>query len=181
MSADNRNRSRDGWARLRFAIVGPLLASPPRRGELQAELGRLADKTWQHPTTAAPLHFGRSTIERWLYAARASRDPVVALGRAPRRDAGEQPSVSVALRQLIRQQYDEHPSWSIQLHYDNLGVRVANANGGGASERPSYQSVRRFMKTQGLHRQRRIRPRDRPDDEPTRRSGQTRWNDPSCI
>jgi hypothetical protein len=26
------------WARLRFAIVGPLLASPPAKGELQQAL-----------------------------------------------------------------------------------------------------------------------------------------------
>ena len=31
-------RSHDAWASLRFAIVGPLLASPPReRGELRAQ------------------------------------------------------------------------------------------------------------------------------------------------
>jgi len=170
MSDDNRKRGRDGWARLRFAIVGPLLASPPARGELQAELARLAEKTWRHPTTTEPVHFGRSTIERWLYAARASRDPVAALSRTPRRDAGAQPSLSLALRQLVRQQYDEHPGWSIRLHYDNLAARLRAANGSDAGVvLASYPSVRRFMKAQGLHRQRRIRLRDRPDSEPTRR------------
>jgi len=161
MQDDKRQRARDGWARLRFAIIGPLLAAPPRRGELHQEIGRLAAKTWQHPHTGEPVRFGRSTIERWLYAARASRDPVATLGRAVRHDRGAQPSLSLALRQLLRQQYAEHPSWSVKLHYDNLRVRV-----GAAAELepvPSYQSVRRFMKAQGLQRQRRARARDRAD------------------
>jgi hypothetical protein len=32
------------WANLRFSVVGHLLAAPPRRGDLQRELERLADK-----------------------------------------------------------------------------------------------------------------------------------------
>jgi len=159
MPDDEKRHARDGWARLRFAIVGPLLAAPPRRGELQQEIGRRAAKTWQHPHTGEPVRFGRSTIERWLAAARASRDPVTALGRAGRREHGTQPTVSLALRQLVRQQYAEHPSWSVKLHYDNLRVCVgATAEFGPV---PSYQSVRRYMKAQGLQRQRRARTGDR--------------------
>jgi putative transposase len=33
------------WARFRFAVVGPLLSSPPARGELRAALQSLAAKT----------------------------------------------------------------------------------------------------------------------------------------
>ncbi len=53
------------WAHLRFSVVGHLLAAPPARGELQAELERLAAKPWRHPVTNAPTHFGVSTIARW--------------------------------------------------------------------------------------------------------------------
>jgi hypothetical protein len=166
MSDDERDRSRDGWTRLRFAVVGPLLASPPRRGELHEEIARLAEKSWQHPRTGEPVRFGRSTIERWLAAARRSRDPVAALGRAVRRDVGAQPSVRLALRQLVRQQYEEHPGWTVRLHHDNLLARIGAASDLGPV--PSYQSVRRFMKAQGLHRQRRRRGKDterrRPGD-----------------
>lgn len=35
---------RDRWARLRFSIIGPLLAAPPAAGELQAALTQLAVK-----------------------------------------------------------------------------------------------------------------------------------------
>jgi len=165
MNDDEKDRSRDGWARLRFAIVGRLLAAPPRRGELHEELARLAEKSWRHPQTGEPVRFGRSTIERWLYAARRTRDPVAALGRPVRRDAGAQPSVGLALRQLVRQQYAEHPGWTVKLHYDNLLVRVSAALGPA----PSYQSLRRFMKAQGLHRQRRSRHRDGVESDQARR------------
>lgn len=159
MSDDERDRSRDGWARLRFAVVGPLLASPPRRGDLGEEIASLAEKSWRHPRTGEPVRFGRSTIERWLYAARASRDPVAALARAVRRDRGSQPSLALDLRQLVRRQYEEHPGWTVKLHYDNLLARVAGFPELGAV--PSYHSVRRFMKATGLERKRRVRLRDR--------------------
>lgn len=169
MSDDERDRSRDGWARLRFAVVGPLLASPPRRGELQEEIARLAEKSWQHPRTGEPVRFGRSTIERWLAAARSSRDPVLALGRAVRRDLGARPSLSLVLRQLVRQQYDEHPGWTVQLHYDNLLARAGAASDLGPV--PSYQSVRRFMKAQGLVRKRPSRRRQGRSDREDVRHG----------
>jgi len=40
---------RDRMARLRFSIIGPLLAAPPEPGSLQAELIQLSSKTWCHP------------------------------------------------------------------------------------------------------------------------------------
>ena len=63
---------RDRWARLRFSIIGPLLAAPPDSGELQTALGLLAAKTWRHPTSGLDVSFGLSTLERWYYAARRS-------------------------------------------------------------------------------------------------------------
>jgi transposase InsO family protein len=167
MHDDERKRFGDRWARLRFLIVGPLLACPPRRGELGAEIERLAEKSWRHPRTGEPVRFGRSTIERWLSVARASRDPLAALGRAVRADAGKHRSLSLGLRALVRQQYEEHPSWTVRLHYDNLLVRVAAVSDGGFV--PSYQSVRRFMKAEGLHRQRRFRRRDAAETDHRRR------------
>jgi hypothetical protein len=69
---------RDRWARLRFAIVGPLLAAPPARRALRAALGRLAAQSWRHPSTRVPVRFAFPTIERWYYAARnATHDNMV--------------------------------------------------------------------------------------------------------
>jgi len=132
------------WARLRFSIVGPLLASPPAAGELRAEFERLARKPWRHPTRGEPVHFALSTIERWYYVARAGDDPVGVLRRKPRRDGGRQPAISHELDQALRRQYEQHPSWSYQLHLDNLAVSPE------LGSMPSYSTLRRYMQAQGL-------------------------------
>ena len=109
-------RSHDAWASLRFAIVGPLLASPPReRGELRSALEELARRSWSHPLTGEPVRFAASTIERWYYRARsAPRDPVAALRNRVRQDVGTHASLSPLLRQAVQRQYDDHPSWTVQ-------------------------------------------------------------------
>lgn len=147
-------RSQDAWARLRFSIVGRLLAAPPARGELHREIAELAAKTWRHPITGEPTRFGRSTIERWYYQARSARiDPVARLRRRARKDAGQQQTIGDRLKVALRAQHQDHPSWTYQLHYDNLAALVAGAEELGTL--PSYSTVRRYMKAQGLVRQRR--------------------------
>jgi putative transposase len=138
---------RDRWARLRFAIIGPLLAAPPARGELQNTLRALSRRTWKHPTTGRPIQFGKSTLERWFYAARrASQDPVAVLKTKVRSDAGRPRVVSPRLIEVIHAQYRDHPSWSVQLHYDNLAALL------GKGDVPSYATVRRYFAAQGLRR-----------------------------
>ena len=46
----------DRWARLRFAIIGPLLAAPPAKGELRQALEALAKKRWKHPVKIGRAH-----------------------------------------------------------------------------------------------------------------------------
>ncbi len=143
------------WALLRFSVVGRLLASPPPRGALRAELERLAGQTWRHPVTEEPTRFGVSTIERWYYLARnGGADPVGVLRRHLRRDSGRQPALGEPLRQAIHAQYAAHKSWSVQLHYDNLRVLVDRDGALGAL--PSYSTVRRYMKAVGLVKRRRL-------------------------
>ena len=100
---------RDRWARLRFAIIGPLLAAPPAAGELHEALTVLAAKTWRHPFTGLDVRFGVSTIERWLYAAKRAVDPVRALRNQVRRDIGRFPSLSVEAVAALTTQYGNHP------------------------------------------------------------------------
>ena len=50
MDDDESLSKAERWARLRFSVVGPLLASPPPPGQLHDELERLASKHWLHPT-----------------------------------------------------------------------------------------------------------------------------------
>ena len=149
----------DGWARLRFAAIGGLLSSPPAPGELGAELEKLAAKTWRHPNTGEPIRFGLSTLERWYYAAKNERqDPVRALRRRVREDAGLARGMPPKLTLVLRAQYVGHKTWSVKLHVDNLRVQVAQDPSLGPL--PSYSTVRRWMKSQGLFRYKRLKRRD---------------------
>ena len=51
---DHAPSARVRWARLRFQILGPLLAAPADDGELKARIPALAARPWRHPTTARP-------------------------------------------------------------------------------------------------------------------------------
>ena len=140
---------RDRWARLRFSIIGALLAAPPEPGQLQGALAALAAKTWRHPVTGLDVRFGASTVERWYYAARRAPDPVARLKGRLRSDAGRFPSLSEEAVRLLTMQYRQHPGWSVQLHLDNLRV-ACQASG---SPLASYPTVRRYLRAQGMHRQ----------------------------
>lgn len=142
------------WAHLRFAIVGPLLASPPAAGELRAALADLAERVWRHPVTGQPVRFGVSTIERWYYAARAAADPVGILRRKPRKDSGQQQAISTSLGEALRRQHSAHPSWSYKLHLDNLAALLREQPHLGPL--PSYASLRRYLVAHGLRRRRRL-------------------------
>lgn len=161
MADDENGGSRHArWAHLRFSIVGALLAAPPPRGELQAQLVALSERKWRHPTTNEQTTFGFSTLERWYYLAKNERlDPVGVLRRRRRKDAGETRSMVERVRQALVRQHQQHRTWSYKLHYDNLVV-LAEREGLGVV--PSYSTVVRYMKRHGLHRRPRIGPRGRP-------------------
>ena len=166
-------RSHERWARFRFSVIGPLLAAPPDRGELQEQLKSLAAKNWHHPITGQRVQFGLSTIERWFYTARnAKRDPVQALQRKIRSDHGQHPSLTPKLRELLVNQYRQHPNWSYQLHADNLAVLIEKEPTLGAA--PSYSSVVRFMKVQGLIKRPRRGPVHSPGAQATEHRIETR-------
>jgi hypothetical protein len=160
--------------RLRFSVIGQLLASPPAKGALRAALEELAAREWRHPSTGAPVRFGVSTLERWFYCARNEQhDPVSVLRRKRRQDAGEQVSMTTPLRQALLAQYNlslacsvAHKSWGAQLHHDNLVALAetrselplvlpfhpATPDGTFGKPRPvpSYATVRRFLAAHGL-------------------------------
>jgi putative transposase len=147
------SRVHERWARLRFSIIGQLLAAPPEKGALRASLEELAAREWRHPTTGAPVRFGVSTLERWFYRSRNERqDPVGVLRRKRREDAGKQASMTTALRQALLAQYDAHKGWSAKLHHDNL-VALAETRA-ALRPVPSYTTVRRFLRARGLTKRR---------------------------
>jgi len=142
----------DRWARLRFAIIGPLLAAPPKSGTLHKTLCALAKRHWQHPIQDKTLQFSVSTLERWYYAARSAQDPVAVLRRRGRSDAGQIRRLNATLIQTLQAQYQAHPGWSIQLHYDNLKAQAVTEE--ALRPMPSYSTVRRYFKARGLYRKR---------------------------
>lgn len=160
MARDDDTPARVRWARLRFSIIGPLLAAPPDEGEARARIEELAARMWRHPTTEDSIRFSFKTIERWYYATRGEVDPLRALERKIPKHAGTHPSVSVELAEAITRQYREHPRWSYQLHYDN--VVALGREDPRLEPMPGYATVCRFMKDHGLVR---ARKRRRKDDE----------------
>jgi len=159
MSEILRPSVHERWAHLRFSIVGPLLAAPPARGELAAALAELAAKPWLHPATGEPTRFAVSTIERWYHQARLAKvDPVGVLRRKIRKDSGQHPAIGAPLKQALLAQYTAHRTWSYALHYDNLAALAATDP--LLVPPPSYSTVRRFMKANGLWKRRRVSSAD---------------------
>ena len=164
------SRSHERWAHFRFSVIGPLLAAPPSRGQLQHQLEELALKKWRHPISGEPALFGLSTIQRWYYKALRSKDgPVEVLKRKIRSDYGQHPALSSKLAEVLTIQHRQHPSWSYQLHADNLAVLVEQQPGLGSM--PSYVSVLRFMKSHGLFK----RPRRGPLYSPGAQAAERRY------
>lgn len=152
------------WAHFRFSVVGPLLSAPPPQGELQSALQALAEKSWRHPVSGEWTRFSFATIERWLYLAKAAKqDPIAVLRRVVRKDLGRFTAIGDALRPKLLSQYKGHRRWSYKLHSDNISALVEGDPTLG--KKPSYSSVLRFMKAQGLVKIRRHPSADRPGAE----------------
>lgn len=145
------------WARFRFTIIGPLLSAPPDSGCLKKELMGLSKKQWQNPTTGNPISFSVSTLERWFYAAKLSCDPIQRLRVKRRSDAEISRSLSLEIKNAAKNQYREHPGWSYQLHRDNLAV-IAKQLIPPVPE-PSYSTIFRYMKSNGLNKRRVVKQR----------------------
>jgi len=135
------------WACLRWAVVGSLISSPPGHGELQARFSQLSTNLWRHPLSGEWVRFGKSTIERWYYQARAVDNPIDELRRQTRSDAGHTRVMSAQLLVELHSQYLQHSGWSYQLHADNLTALVQEKPSLGPAV--SYSTVRRRMKERG--------------------------------
>jgi putative transposase len=166
MSEKRPGTAHGRWAEFRFGVVGGLFSAPPERGALGAALAALAGQSWTHPISNDPTHFHVSTITRWYYGARGNPDnPVGALRPRVRSDRGRhRPCFAEAVWTALEAQYAEHPSWTYQLHADNLWVVCEADSELGTA--PSYATVRRHMKGNGWFR----RPKRRDDDRPTARA-----------
>ncbi|MFK7862543.1 MAG: hypothetical protein AB8B64_27300 [Granulosicoccus sp.] len=107
------------WARLRFAVVGALLAAPPPAGQLQQALRKLSEQHWLHPNTGLSVRFGVSTIEAWYYKAKSTSDPMRTLRRQRREDAGRARVFSPAAVAQIHALYIVHERTLAFAAYQN--------------------------------------------------------------
>jgi transposase InsO family protein len=133
-----------------------LLSAPPAPGELKAALEALSRQYFNHPIfEGRKIRLARSTIERWFYTAKNARNPIEALRRSVRRDAGRFKAMDPRMVEALLAQYREYPYWTCKLHHDNLAaLLLSNPNLGAL---PSYPSLVRFMRAKGLLRLRRTR------------------------
>ena len=138
------------WAQLRFSIIGGLLARPPCKGQLGKELQILASRHYRHPSQDRWITFGVSTLERWYYKALSATDPIAALGRKQRSDAGQAKAMSPQLLAALQSQYQRYPDWSYQLHCDNLAALVEQQP--QLADAPSYSTVIRRMQQRGWYK-----------------------------
>jgi len=156
------------WAEFRFGVIGGLFSAPPERGDLGQRLAKLAEQSWTHPITGEPTNFHVSTIARWYYAARNCPEDIMSVLRPRvRRDRGRHRSCfAEAVWVALAEQYTEHPSWTCQLHTDNLRVLCETDSKLGPA--PSYATVRRHLRSKGWLRQRRRRDDRRPGAQAAR-------------
>ena len=87
MTEDKNKTTAIRWSEFRFAIIGPLLASPPKKGELKQALNILSKKLWTHPTTGDIVCYSVKTLQRWYYLAKSSEQPISSLAYKKRSEA----------------------------------------------------------------------------------------------
>jgi len=144
------------WAEFRFGVIGALLANPPESGELRLRLKQLSETEWTHPILGEKYRISLPTIERWYYrSSNQDKDPVGALRRKLRSDSGTTRHLSQEVKNWLQANYSEHPSWSGQLHCDNLCAWLLKNPSYGMA--PSYPTVIRYMRARGFMKKHRVR------------------------
>lgn len=127
----------------RYRIIAELIESPPGPGELATRLREVAAKSHAFAFHDEPVRVSVRTLERWYASARKAPRPAEALQPKLRSDRGENRVMSKAHKEWMSAFRLAHPSWSVQLLFDNL---VAT----GDEALPSYSTVLRFMRAAGL-------------------------------
>jgi hypothetical protein len=136
------------WAEFRFGVIGALLASPPEKHDLQNRLRELSEKEWTHPIKGEKFKISFPTLERWYYKSlHQDKDPVGGLRRKLRADSGTTRHLTPEIKSWLEKNYLSHPSWSGQLHCDNLRVWLKENPHCGTA--PSYPTVLRYMRLKG--------------------------------
>jgi len=129
----------------RATVLGPLLHRELTHGQLSEELRALSQQRFRPPLGKNTRTYSVPTLERWLYAYRASGLP--ALRPLPRSDRGFAQELSDELRTLLLDIRREHPSASVPLI-----LRTLVGDGRLDKDKVSEPTVRRLYAAHGLYR-----------------------------
>ena len=149
------------WAEFRFGVIGALLSNPPGVGELRLRLKILSETQWRHPIHGGKYRISIPTIERWYYrSSKQNKDPVGALRRKLRSDSGTTRHLTLEMKNWLQTNYVDHPSWSGQLHCDNLRAWLKENPSYGMA--PSYPTIIRYLRARGFTKRHRVRSPNAP-------------------
>jgi putative transposase len=129
----------------RLTVLGPLLLHPLSHGQLSSALRTLREQRFRPPRADSTRTFSVPTLERWLYAYRASG--LSGLRPQPRSDRGFAQELSEELRELLLDIRREHPKASVSLLLETL-----IAEGSLDKTKVSEPTVRRLYAAAGLPR-----------------------------
>jgi putative transposase len=132
-------------ALFRAAVIGALARSELDRGELAAEIRKLAERKYRPPGRRVTKQYGVSTLERWYYAYR--QGGLAALRSDARCDRGRARELLPEQRALLLDIRREHPGASAALI-----LRTLVNDGRLAKGAVSVSTVARFYRDAKLPR-----------------------------
>ena len=132
-------------ALFRAQVIGALARGHLERGELAAELRKLAERKYRPPGRRATKQYGVSTLERWIYAYR--HGGLAALRPDARSDRGRARELTPEQRALLLDVRREHPGASAALI-----LRTLVLDGRIAKGAVSVSTVARFYRDAKLPR-----------------------------
>jgi putative transposase len=127
----------------RSEIIGSLTRRELDRGQLGEALQELSQQRFRPPRSHSPRTYSVATLERWYYAYKDGG--LEALKPQPRADRGRGREMPAALRDLLVEIRQEHPSASVPLILQTL-----EADGRLEPGSVSASTVRRFFAEKGI-------------------------------
>jgi putative transposase len=127
----------------RSEIIGSLTRRELDRGQLGQALQELSQQRFRPPRAHSPRTYSVATLERWYYAYKDGG--LEALKPQPRADRGRGREMPAALRELLVEIRQEHPSASVPLILQTL-----EADGRLETGSVSASTVRRFFTEKGI-------------------------------
>lgn len=141
----------------RLSVIGELLSTHLKSGELRSCIQKLSNKVWKNPKTGVPVKYSFSTIERWYYRAKKEENPYEALKLKQRSDAGRICVFTSEMLEFFERQYVEYPKWTVKLHHDNFLVWAKRQG----LKPPCYNSTMRLFRSKAWDRSRSLQTKEK--------------------